>query len=337
MFDMERSGKIKKASIPDSWDMKALLLNRIIEHGGFVNCHSHLDKAYLINPKLLPKGHMTLEQKWEFFRKMKKNYSKEDLFKRMSMTADNMISQGVSALLTHIDVDSSVKLMGIEVALSIKKKYKDRIKILIATQALQGILDKKERYWFEKASEMVDVIGGLPSRDWPRYEEHIGVLLKIAKSKNKLVSVHIDQENNPNEKQSELLARKTIELGMEGKVLGVHAVSLSAQEPQEIKRIARLLYKAGVSIVTCPAAAISMKMLPYSSPLHNAIAPLTALLSEKVNVCLGTDNIYDPFMPFADGDLWFEVRLLMEANRFYDLEEVAKVASINGRKALGMA
>lgn len=317
-----------------SWDLRTTLLNRIKNYGGFVNCHSHFDKAYLITPKLLPSGHLTLEQKWAFLNKMKKNYTRDDLQKRMSLVCDSMINQGVVAVLTHIDVDSSVKLMGVEIALEMQKKYKDKLKILIATQALQGILDKKERYWFEKASEMVDVIGGLPSRDWPRYEEHVEVLLKIAKQNKKIVSVHIDQENNPNEKQSELLAKKTIELGMEGNVLGVHAVSLGAQEPKEIKRIAKMLYKAGVSIATCPGGAISMKMLPYSAPLHNAIAPLVALLEEKVNVCLGTDNIYDTFMPFADGDMWFETRVLMEANRFYDLEKVAKVASINGRKAL---
>ncbi len=328
---MEWSTKIKTDS---SWDMKALLLNRIKKYGGFVNCHSHFDKAYLMTPKLLPTGHLTLEEKWAYFKKIKKHYTEDDLFQRMCEAAEHMIQQGTQALLTHIDVDSGVKLLGIKVALKVKEKYKGKLKILIATQALQGILDKKERYWFEKASEMVDVIGGLPSKDWPRHEEHIELLLKIAKSKKKLVSIHIDQENNPNEKQSELLAKKTIEIGMEGKVLGVHAVSLGAQDPQETKRVAKLLYKAGVSIATCPAAAVSMKMLPFRSPLHNSVAPLVALLEAGVNVCIGTDNIYDPFMPFADGDLWFETRLLMEANRFYDLEKVAKVASINGKKAL---
>ncbi len=314
--------------------MKSILLKRIKKYKGFINCHSHFDKAYLMTQKLLPTGHLKLEEKWAYFKKMKENYTEKDLYNRMSRAADSMIEQGASAVLTHIDVDSSVKLMGIKVALEVKKKYKDKIKILIATQALQGILDKKERQWFEKASGLVDVIGGLPSKDWPRYEEHIELLLKIAKDQKKLISVHIDQENNPNEKQSELLARKTIQFGMEGKVLGVHAVSLSAQEPKEVTRIAKLLNKAGISIATCPGAAVSMKMLPFNSPLHNAIAPLAPLLKEKVNVCLGTDNIYDPFMPFADGDLWFETRLLMEANRFYDLDSVAKVASINGRKAL---
>ena len=56
--------------------MKSLLLSRIEELGGFTNCHSHFDKAYLISPKLLPTGHLTLEQKWAYFKKMKNGKTK---------------------------------------------------------------------------------------------------------------------------------------------------------------------------------------------------------------------------------------------------------------------
>lgn len=321
----------------DAWDIKNLLLGRIEELGGFVNCHAHFDKAYLIAPELLPSGHLSLETKWNYFKKLKENYTELDLYTRMRRVIESMIKQGVKVMLTHVDVDSTVKLLTVEVALKVKKEFQDKIEILLATQSLQGIFDKQERLWFEKACELVDVIGGLPSKDWPNKEQHLDLLLKIAKSHGKLVSIHIDQENNPNEKESELLAKKAIEHGMEGRVLGVHAISLAAQEDSERKRICKMFKKAGISIVVCPAAAISMKMLPFQAPLHNAIAPLVDLLESEVNVCLGTDNIYDPFMPFADGDMWFETRSLMEANRFYDLERIARIATTNGRKALGLS
>ncbi len=332
---MEPKVNIRKTQIP-SWDTKSLLLQRIERHGGFVNSHTHLDKAYLITPPLLSVGHLSLEKKWEYSKKYKENYTKEDLYKRMCRGIERMLQQGVKLMLSHVDVDSTVKLSTVKVGLQVKKKYQKKIKILLATQSLQGILDKEERYWFEKSCDLVDVIGGLPSKDWPRKEDHIDLLLKMAKSQNKLVSIHIDQENNPNEKETELLAKKTIEHGMEGKVIGVHATSLAAQEKKERKRIAKLLKTAGISIAICPSSALSTKMLPFSAPLHNAIAPVNDLLEAGVNVCLGTDNIYDLFMPFGDGDLWLETRFLMEANRFYDLEKVAKIASINGRKALGL-
>jgi len=320
----------------ESWNTKNLLLKKIAGYGGFVNSHAHFDKAYLVNQAIISAGNLTLEEKWQYFEKLKNHYTEKDVRNRMKRAIESMIDQGVQAVLTHVDVDSSIKLLTVQVALELKEQYKDKITILVATQALQGILEKKERRWFEKACEVVDVIGGLPGRDWPRKEEHISLVLQIAKEHRKLASIHIDQENNPNEKEAELLARKTIELGMEGRVLGVHAVSLAAQEPAEIKRIAKLLKTAGISIVICPGAAISMKMLPYEAPLHNAIAPVRELLSEGVNVCLGTDNIYDPIMPYADGDLWFETRLLMEAARFYEPNKIAKIATVNGKTALDL-
>ena len=32
-------------------------------------------------------------------------------------------------------------------------------------------------------------------------------------------------------------------------------------------------------------------------------------------------------MPLVDGDMWFESRLLMEATRHYDLNQIAKIAT----------
>ena len=42
---------------------------------------------------------------------------------------------------------------------------------------------------------------------------------------------------------------------------------------------------------------------------------------------LGIDNINDLFMPIVDGDMWTEVRILMEACRYYDLDQVAEWAT----------
>ena len=64
----------------------------------------------------------------------------------------------------------------------------------------------------------------------------------------------------------------------------------------------------------------------YTSPIHNSIAPLRTLLESGVNVGLGIDNINDLFMPFCDGNLEFELRLLGEATRYYDLDILKKIA-----------
>ena len=53
------------------------------------------------------------------------------------------------------------------------------------------------------------------------------------------------------------------------------------------------------------------------------------MLTSGVNVGLGVDNIEDIFVPFCDGDLLFELRLLSEANRIYQPEILTKIANNN--------
>ena len=67
----------------------------------------------------------------------------------------------------------------------------------------------------------------------------------------------------------------------------------------------------------------------YSAPLHNSIAPVNTLLEEGVNVGLGVDNVEDIFMPFCDGDLLFELRLLAESARIYKPEVLRTIATNN--------
>ena len=150
--------------------------------------------------------------------------------------------------------------------------------------------------------------------------------VSLAKRLGKPVDVHIDQENNPLENETELLARKTIEHGLHGQVFGVHAISLAAKSERDQDRVIELVKEAGMSIIICPSAALSMKQLDMPAPLHNSIAPYPKLLAAGVPCYMGVDNIHDLFMPIVDGDMWVECRMLMEACRFYDIERVAELA-----------
>ena len=67
----------------------------------------------------------------------------------------------------------------------------------------------------------------------------------------------------------------------------------------------------------------------FNAPIHNSIAPVTTLLEEGVNVGLGVDNVEDIFMPFCDGDLLFELRLLAESARIYKPTVLENIASNN--------
>jgi cytosine deaminase len=60
------------------------------------------------------------------------------------------------------------------------------------------------------------------------------------------------------------------------------------------------------------------------------------LLEHDLCVAIGSDNIHDVYKPYADGDMMFELRLLLEAFKIYDDEILIKIAVDNGRKVLGI-
>ncbi|CAN2039719.1 cytosine/creatinine deaminase [Candidatus Magnetomoraceae bacterium gMMP-15] len=318
--------KYKIADKTEPWNLKLEFFQLVDKLKGFACYHAHFDKAYLISKDNLKLAQVDMQKKWELYKYLKENYTHQDLVERISRGVEKMIDQGVTYCRTFVDADSTVKLLPIKAALEVRKKYNNRIKLEIGVQPLQGILEPESRKYFIQACELADVIGGLPSKDRPMPEKHLDYIMDIAKDMNKKLDVHIDQENNPFENETELLALKTMEHGLEGRVSGIHAISIAAKPKIEQERIIKLIKDAGMNIIICPSAALSMKQLDLKTSIHNSVAPLAELIKFNVPVFLGVDNIYDLFMPFVDGDIWFECRMLMEACRFYDIEKVAKIA-----------
>ncbi len=317
----------RQRSAERPWDLKAKFLELVEERGGFANHHGHFDKAYLISPENLALGFADMEKKWELYRLLKENYTHEDLVERISRALDAVVAQGSKYCRTMVDADSIIGLKGIQAAVEVKERYKDQIKFEIGIQPLEGVLEEKTQKQYLEACKLADFCGGLPSRDRPREEAHLDFIMQTAKELNKMVEAHVDQENNPHQHETELLALKTIEHGMQGRVYGIHAISVASKDNSEQDRIIKLVKEADMGIVICPSAALSMKQLPMTAPLHNSIGPYVKMRDAGVRVYLGIDNIADLFMPIVDGDMWTEARMLMEACRDYDLEQVADWAT----------
>lgn len=318
--------RYKLADNSQPWNLRLHFMEEVEKLGGIANHHAHFDKAYLITMENLRLSQVDMQKKWEIYRYLKENYTHDDLVERISRGLETMIGQGVTYCRTMVDADSTVGLLPIQAAVEVKKRYADKICFEVGVQPLQGVLDPASYEQYAEACSMADYCGGLPSRDRPRPEAHLDIVLDLARRLGKPVDVHVDQENNPLEDETELLAAKTIEHGMQGRVFGIHAISVGAKTEREQDRIIAKILEADMGIVVCPSAALSMAKLPVMAPLHNSIAPFPKLWQAGVRCYLGVDNIHDLFMPMVDGDIWTECRMLMEACRFYDVNEVAKWA-----------
>lgn len=324
---------------------KELFFDQVRKTGGMVNCHAHLDRAYTLTPEIWKQASALMEEKWILNREIKKKHTDESIQERLTYCIEDFLRQGVTACRTHVDADSVVGMLVVNAAAKVREKYKGKFTLQLVAHPLEGFLnedataqDKSKLELFEQACEVCDVVGGLPSRDRAMEggdRAHAEFLFSVAQNLGKDMDVHIDQENNPNEKDTEWFVDMIEEKGMQGRVTLLHAISVACQNEEDRKRIYKKIADTGTNVTVCPKAAISMKQhKDKMAPVHNSIAQVDEMLDHGINVSIGTDNISDIFVPEDNGDLFEEVLMMASACRFYDIEKLAQIATINGAKTL---
>ena len=315
---------------------KRLVLEKIKELGGWVNTHAHLDRAYTLTESNFNNTSSYLKEKWHLVDEMKRVATVDSIYDRMARTVELFLEQGTQAFGTFLDVDEVIEDRALKAAHRIREQFGSDIQMRFANQVLKGVINPKAREWFDMSIDYIDIIGGLPAKDFGREEEHLDILLSTAKKHGKLVHVHVDQFNTDEEQETEMLAHKTIEHGMQGKVSAVHSISLAAHPKQYRKKVYQLMKEADMHVISCPTAWIDHNRTERLSVSHNSITPVDEMVPEGLTVAFGTDNICDIYKPFSDGDLWTELRVMLEACHYYEIDNLAKIATVNGLKVLGI-
>lgn len=146
----------------------------------------------------------------------------------------------------------------------------------------------------------------------------------MAKEMGKRVDVHVDQKGVPWENETKLLALKTAEHHLEGRVAAVHSI-ISRKSLHEQNEVSMMMADVGMVCEVCPGADVSMEQKDMQVQMSNSLPPVPLHLKNGVKVVYGSDNTEDPFMPFSDGDPWYEARLLMDACRIYEAEKIADI------------
>lgn len=292
----------------------------------WVNHHGHYDKSYTSNMNNISKSNIHMINKWNSVNDVKKQYTKTDLYNRINYCVQHLYNQKCYFQRTFIDIDKNVELKCLETAIKVKQYWYNKVELQLVTQPLSGLEDDANIALYETANMYSDIVGCLPSRDGCP-EKHLDIAFFSAKKNNKQIEAHLDQLNIPIEIETELFCDFVEKYKYNGKARAIHSISLSCHNLDYQREIAKRLNKLNIGVIICPSAAISMTQHnEYNTPTHNSIAPLKILLEENVNIGLGIDNIQDIFMPLCDGDLVFELKLLAEACRYYDLSILQKIA-----------
>ncbi|KIE93177.1 hypothetical protein AP460_00292 [Actinobacillus pleuropneumoniae] len=122
--------------------LKSHIRDEIIKKGGWVNSHAHADRAFTMTPeKIAIYQNANLQQKWDLVDEVKRNSTVDDYYRRFSQAIELMISQGVTAFGTFVDIDGVCEDRAIIAAHKAREVYKSDIALKFANQTLKGVIE----------------------------------------------------------------------------------------------------------------------------------------------------------------------------------------------------
>jgi cytosine/adenosine deaminase-related metal-dependent hydrolase len=325
--------------------------------GGLFNAHLHLDRAGTLDDRymagnghrVLEDFHVSLHKKHSMIGSLHAGpaYDRDDFFSRVRGMLDAMIAVNTRRADTLVDVTAdNIGLTALEWMLEIQREYRGRIELRCAAYSPFGFDDSEPERWelMREGARRADFLAALPEADdTAEYPTHIGFeahcerMLELAANLGKQLHVHTDQRNEDSEAGTERLVntmrrlRGAGRVGEEPTVWAVHLISPSTYDEPRFRRLVDGMVECNLGVITCPSAAIGMRMYrPLPSPTYNSIPRLLEMLEAGLHVRVGSDNIADICSPSTTPNLLDEAFVLSAALRFYQPEIIA--ALLSGRK-----
>jgi cytosine/creatinine deaminase len=155
---------------------------------------------------------------------------------------------------------------------------------------------------------------------------HLDIVFGLAAQYGAGIDLHLHDLGSLGAWELELIAERTRDAGLAGRVTVSHAYGLGQLDHAYQDRIIDQLAQAGVTILT---AAV------YSFP----VPPIKRLRAAGVNVACGHDGIRDLWGPYGSGDMLeraMHVAYRSTFRRDEDIELALDVATFGGARLLGV-
>jgi len=303
----------------------------------FVNPHLHLCKVYtlmMMDEAALKDYHAADMGKAmtaiELAARVKENYDEKWIIKNVRKAVALAARYGCTHIRAFADVDSKAKLEGVKALIRAREEFKGIVDIQVVAFAQDGLVREPgaEELLRQAMKLGADVVGGIP---WIEYTdadiaEHVKICFKIAQEFDKPVSMLVDDAGDTGLRSLEVMALETIKTGWQGRSLAHHARAMSLYPTPYLQKLAALLKKADMGIVSDP----------HTGPLH---ARVRELLEENVLVCFGQDDISDAYYPYGRNNM-LEVAFLNSHLLWFttneDMETLYDMVTKNAARAIGL-
>lgn len=303
----------------------------------FVSGHLHLDKVYTLEmagQAALGEYHtggmggaMTAIERAADF---KACYDEKWIIENVRKVCDLALKHGTTHIRAFADVDTKARLEGVKALLRAREEYKGRVELQVVAFPQDGVVrEPGTEELIREAAEMgVDIIGGIP---WMEYtteleQVHVDSMCGIAKEFDKGISMLLDDVGDSEERTLEMLCKKSIEMGWQGRVTAQHCRAMELYNENYFRKLVALMKQAGIGLVSDP----------HTGPLH---ARVRDLLAAGIPVALGQDDVADAYYPFGECNMLevaFLASHLLWMTTFDDMELLYDMVTTSAAKVLGM-
>lgn len=303
----------------------------------FVNGHLHLCKVFTLEmagQAALGEYHggsmggaMTAIERAADF---KACYDEKWIIENVRKACDMAIKHGNTHIRAFADVDTKARLEGVKALIKAREEYKGRVELQVVAFPQDGVVREQgaEAYMRQAMELGADVVGGIP---WVEYAEeweqtHVDSMCALAKEFNKGISMLLDDVGDPGERTLEMLCKKSIEMGWQGRVTAQHCRAIGLYNENYFRKILALMKEGGVGLVSDP----------HTGPLHARVRDLVAA---GIPVALGQDDIADAYYPYGENNMLqiaFLASHLLWMTTFKDMEILYDMITTSAAKVLGI-
>lgn len=259
---------------------------------GFADAHCHLDKTLVGRPWHSHVPGAGVPDRVRIDHELRRGLGMPSV-ENSSALVRQIIDNGTTAVRTHTEIDSEVKLAGVEVINEVAAKFADQLTIQQVAFPQSGIL--REPGVDALLAEAVDmgarVIGGIDPAGAERDPvEHLDRVFGLAVRTGAAIDIHLHDRGDLGAWELDLICERTRVEGLEGKVNISHAIALGDVDERRQEQLISLMGSSGVSMTTCIA--------------HNdPPPPVKKLVAGGVLLSAGNDSIRNTWSPFGTGDM----------------------------------
>lgn len=306
----------------------------------FIDVHFHMDATLSLHGQPRRNESGTLLEGIALWGDLKPQQTAERFKQRAKQLLSWSIARGILAIRTHVDI-CDPSLMAVQVLLEVREEMKPYVDLQLVAFPQDGYLrDPKAIEQMQRALDMgVDVVGGIPhfERTMAQGAESVRLLCELAAQRGLQVDMHCDESDDPLSRHIESLAMETSRLGLHSRVTGSHLTSMHSMDNYYVSKLIPLMLEAEIHAVCNPLVNMLLQGRHDSYPKRRGLTRVKELLAAGINVCLGHDDVLDPWYPLGTHDMLEVAQMGIHALHMSGIKEMNEIfAAVTSRPAQTM-